>query len=147
MERKELMKSIGQGAALTLTFSCLSGCLEAENGMADKALIPDANGVLFSIDLNSSEGQTLKIPGDYIIKNTVVIAVNQQGKYVAATQVCSHKTLKQVIFRNDEFYCKEHGARFTQQGVGLNSDASKGLLIYPTQLQDQMLSILAPINL
>ena len=138
------MKSIGQGAALTLTFSCLSGCLEAENGMADQALIPDANGVLFSIDLNSSEGQTLKIPGDYIIKNTVVIAVNQQGKYVAATQVCSHKTLKQVIFRNYEFYCKEHGARFTQQGVGLNSDASKGLLIYPTQLQDQMLSILAP---
>ena len=138
------MKSIGQGAALTLTFCCLSGCLEAENGMADQALIPDANGVLFSIDLNSSEGQTLKIPGDYIIKNTVVIAVNQQGKYVAATQVCSHKTLKQVIFRNDEFYCKEHGARFTQQGVGLNSDASKGLLIYPTQLQDQMLSILAP---
>ncbi|HAQ53040.1 MAG TPA: (2Fe-2S)-binding protein, partial [Flavobacteriaceae bacterium] len=116
MERKEFMKSIGQGAALTLTFSCLSGCLEAENGMADQALIPDANGVLFSIDLNSSEGQTLKSPGDYIIKNTVVIAVNQQGKYVAATQVCSHKTLKQVIFRNDEFYCKEHGARFTQQG-------------------------------
>ena len=144
MERKEFMKSIGQGAALTLTFSCLSGCLEAENGMADQVLIPDANGVLFSIDLNSSEGQTLKIPGDYIIKNTVVIAVNQQWKYVAATQVCSHKTLKQVIFRNDEFYCKEHGARFTQQGVGLNSDASKGLLIYPTQLQDQMLSILAP---
>ena len=70
MERKEFMKSIGQGAALTLTFSCLSGCLEAENGMADQALIPDANGVLFSIDLNSSEGQTLKIPGDYIIKNT-----------------------------------------------------------------------------
>ena len=68
MERKEFMKSIGQGAALTLTFSCLSGCLEAENGMADQALIPDANGVLFSIDLNSSEGQTLKSPGDYIIK-------------------------------------------------------------------------------
>jgi hypothetical protein len=47
MERKEFMKSIGQGAAFTLTFSCLSGCLEAENGLADQALIPDANGVLF----------------------------------------------------------------------------------------------------
>jgi nitrite reductase/ring-hydroxylating ferredoxin subunit len=144
MERKEFMKSIGQGAAFTLTFSCLSSCLEAEDGLADQALIPDANGVLFTIDLSSSEGQSLKSPGDYIIKNTVVIAVNKQGNYVAATQVCSHKTLKQVIFRNDEFYCTEHGARFTQQGMGLNSDASKGLLIYPTTLQDQILSILAP---
>ena len=67
-----------------------------------------------------------------------------QGNFIAATQVCSHKTIKQVVFRNDEFYCTEHGARFTQQGVGLNSDASKGLLIYPTTLQDQILSILAP---
>ena len=33
MDRKEFMKSIGQGAAFTLTFSCLSGCLEAENGV------------------------------------------------------------------------------------------------------------------
>jgi nitrite reductase/ring-hydroxylating ferredoxin subunit len=118
--------------------------LEAEDGLADQALIPDANGVLFTIDLSGTEGQSLKNPGDYIIKNTVVIAVNMQGNFVAATQVCSHKTLKQVVFRNDEFYCKEHGARFTQQGMGLNSDASKGLLIYPTTLQDQILSILAP---
>ena len=120
MERKEFMKSIGQGAAFTLTFSCLSSCLEAEDGLADQALIPDANGVLFTIDLSGTEGQSLKNPGDYIIKNTVVIAVNMQGNFVAATQVCSHKTLKQVVFRNDEFYCKEHGARFTQQGMGLN---------------------------
>lgn len=146
MERKQFMKSIGKGAAFTLTFSCLSSCLEEETGIDTLALIPDSNGVLFSIDLSQNEGLNLKNPGDFLVKNTVVIALNTDNKFVAATQICSHQSLKKVIFRNSEFYCPEHGARFTQQGLGLNSDASKGLRVYPTKLEGNTLSILAPVS-
>lgn len=144
MERKAFMKSIGKGAAFTLTFSCLHGCLEAETGLLQTELLPDENGVLFTLDLNSADGQTLKNPGDYLILNTVVIAINLAGDFVAATQVCSHEAISKVIYRNDEFYCTEHGARFTQQGIGLNANAAKGLQIYPTLVEEDQLSILAP---
>ena len=136
------MKSIGQGAAFTLTFSCLQACLKEEIGGGLLAETPNSEGVLFSIDLSQGSGLDLKKPGDYLIKNAVVVAINNLNEFVAATQICSHESLKKVQFRNNEFYCTEHGARFTQQGVGLNADGSKGLRIYKTAIEGNILSVL-----
>ena len=164
MERKEFLKSIGAGAAFTITFACLGGCLREE---IDPALIPDANAtdtsntgssgtnttnntntttsssVLFSIDLNASEASKLAANGGFIVKKNIVVARNLNGQFVAATVICSHDLIKKVTFRNNEYYCTEHGARFDQTGKGLNNDGKKGLKIYKTALNGSILDILS----
>ncbi len=163
MERKEFLKSIGGGAALALTLGCFGGCLREEldpeetatDGTSTDTSSTDtsqtssgsssgtSSNVLFTVDLQASEASNLSSNGGYIIKNNVVVARNSNGDYVAATVVCSHEYKKKVIFRNNEYYCTEHGARFSQTGEGLNRDASRGLKIYQTELNGNVLSILA----
>lgn len=103
---------------------------------------PPANA-LFTIDLTTSGASKLASNGGYIIKNNIVVAKNLNGEFVAATVVCSHDILKKVIFKNNEYYCTEHGARFNQAGKGLNKDGKRGLRIYETSLTGDMLSVLA----
>lgn len=147
MERKEFLKSIGAGAALAVTFSCLGSCLKEEldptvlEGATSPANSPSTNATSFSIDLSASEASKLQNNGGYIIKNNVVVAKNLQGKYVAATVVCSHEYKKKVVFKNNEFFCGEHNARFDQNGKGLNADGRKGLKIYTTSLNGNVLTV------
>lgn len=139
MERKEFLKSIGSAAALAITFSCLGGCSQAEDFTA-----PDETptGTLFTIDLAAAAAISLKNNGGYLIKNNIVVARNLAGNYVAATVVCSHEQRKDVIFRNNEFYCTAHGARFDLTGKGLNTDGRNGLKIYKTSLAGSILSVI-----
>ncbi len=169
MERKEFLKSIGAGAAFALTFSCLGGCLREEldplaqtNPDGSTPVTPDPNAempttttpgtptpttpstnVLLTVDLTTAGAAKLKSNGGYIIKNNIVVAKNLNGEYVAATLICSHDLLKQIVFKNDEYYCTAHAARFDQSGKGLNSKGKKGLKIYGTSVNGSILSIIA----
>ena len=151
MERKEFLKSLGAGAAFAVTISCLGGCLREE---VDTVALQDTNAtntentgasstILFSIDLNASEAAKLAVDGGYIVKNNVVVAKNLNGEFVAATVICSQDLIKKVTFKNNEYYCTEHGARFDQTGKGLNNDGKKGLKIYKTSLNGSILDILS----
>lgn len=102
---------------------------------------PPSNA-LFTIDLSSSEASNLASNGGYIIKSNIVVAKNLNDEYVAATVICSHDLLKKMVFKNNEYYCTEHAARFDQTGKGLNSKASRGLKIHETVLNGDLLSIL-----
>ncbi|MBU2905159.1 Rieske (2Fe-2S) protein [Arenibacter algicola] len=149
MERKEFLKSIGAGAAMAVTFSCLGSCLREEldpttaEDSSSGANSPSSSSVPFTVDLSASEAGKLQNNGGYIIKNNVVIAKNLEGKYVAATVICSHEFKKKVVFKNNEFYCGEHDARFDQNGKGLNSKGSKGLKIYTTSISGSILTVSA----
>jgi nitrite reductase/ring-hydroxylating ferredoxin subunit len=150
MERKEFLRSVGAGAAFAITFACLGGCLKedpnpltADDPNAETPTPEPVNGVLFTIDLSSSTASKLQNNGGYLIKNNVVVAKDLKGEYIAATVVCSHELRKDVIFRNNEFYCTAHGARFDLTGKGLNNDGKRGLRIYTTSLEGNILSILA----
>ena len=138
MERKEFLKSIGAAAALAVTFSCLGGCSDASPEDA-----PDATptGTLLTLDLTAASSEPLKESGGYLIKNNIVVAKNLSGNYVAATVVCSHQQNKNVIFREDEFYCTAHGARFDLNGNGLNDEGGNGLKIYSTSVEGDLLII------
>lgn len=102
---------------------------------------PPSNA-LFTIDLTSSEASKLADKGGFIIKNKIVVAKNLDGNYVAATVICSHDLLKKMVFKNNEYYCTEHSARFDQTGKGLNSKGKRGLKIYETSLNGNALSVL-----
>ncbi|MEN8764947.1 MAG: Rieske (2Fe-2S) protein [Wenyingzhuangia sp.] len=146
MKRKEFLKSIGAGAAFAVTFSCLGGC---SNNNGDEfpeeiTLDPDPiTGALLTIDLSEDSSSALKKNGGYLIKNRIVVAKDLSGDYVAATVRCSHEPRDKVIFRDNEYYCTQHGARYDLEGKGLNKDGKNGLTTYTTSLEGNILSIMA----
>jgi len=143
MKRKEFLKTLGAGAAFAITYACLGGC-SSENTMLDEEFLSDPEtGLLFKINLNDDSSKTLKNNGGYLIKNNVVVAKDLSGNFVAATVVCSHEQKKKVIFRNGEYYCTSHGARFDLEGKGLNSKGGRGIKTYKTSVTDNILSIIA----
>lgn len=141
LSRNEFLKSLGfKGASLLAIYcgaSTLSSCInEAGN--------PSGNtGLDFTLDLNDSTNAVLKTIGGYLISNRIVIARVSTDSFAAVTQVCSHENKAKVIYRNSEFYCTEHGARYTTAGVGLNSEGKKGIKAYNTELNGSALRIYA----
>jgi nitrite reductase/ring-hydroxylating ferredoxin subunit len=150
MNRKEFLKSLGVSAAFAITYSCLGSCstpvddMFLENAQTPQTpQIPQTSSSLLKIDLSDPASNSLKNNGGYLIKNNILVAKNLNGNYVAATVFCSHENLKQMVFRNGEYYCTAHGARFDLVGKGLNSKGSRGLKIYKTSVSGNILTITA----
>lgn len=139
MKRKEFLKTLGGAAAFAVTASCLGGCSKSDDPVTENPFA----GLPFSIDLTDSSSSPLATNGGYIIVNNTVVARDLSGNYVAATNLCSHEQKRKVIFQNNEYFCTEHGARFSLSGNGLNSDASAGLTIFQTVLEGNILTISA----
>lgn len=133
MNRKEFLSTLGLGAAFVLTSTCLGSC-------AKESLTPRTD-VDFTLDLTAPANSNLLNNGGYIIQDRVVVAKTMTGEYVAATQICSHEDLSKIIFKNNEWFCTEHDARFGVNGNGLNSEASKGLATYQTELTGDVLRV------
>ena len=135
MDRNEFLKRVGAGAAFALTATCLGGCMGASPS-------PDTVSQDLTIDLTDPTYASLQNNGGYVvINNQVVVARTTSGELVAATRTCSHENLRLIRLRNDEWYCSEHGARFSLTGRGLNSDASRGLQIFQVSQTGNQLRI------
>ncbi len=135
MTRYEFLKNAGFGGAALMTL--LTACSKS----SDLSPIATPGSVDFTLDLTTSANAALKNSGGYIINSNVVVARTSQGTYVAGSHICTHEARTKVVFLNNEFYCTEHGARFTTTGVGLNSYASAGLSVYKTELSGNSLRI------
>jgi len=95
-----------------------------------------------TIDLKSTTYSKLNTLGGYlVVSNTYVIALSKTGKFIAATVTCSHEPKKRIVYSNEEWYCTDHGARFSLAGKGLNSNGNKGLTIYKTATDGNTLVI------
>jgi cytochrome b6-f complex iron-sulfur subunit len=127
MERRDFLEKIGIGAAFVLTSSCFGACKTedfAPTGTVD-----------FTLDLTAAANAALNVNGGFVIANKIVVAKDTSGKYVAATQVCSHEGKVQVSYdkANNNYICSAHGATFDLAGKGTNSNGSKGLTIYKVE--------------
>lgn len=87
-------------------------------------------GVKLKIDLTASLSAALLKVGGYLVQSGIVVAQSTAGVLVAATQTCTHEPKKAIIFNKTEFYCTQHGARFSLAGAGLNTFGKNGLTIY-----------------
>lgn len=132
MTRKDFLEKVGIGAAFVLTTACLGSCgAETNLGPID-----------LEIDLSDTSNAALQNNGGYvIIDNQVVIARDNDGELLAATRICSHEQQKEIILRDNEWYCTDHGARFDLNGTGLNENGRKNLTIYNTQLNGNILRV------
>jgi len=139
MKRIEFLTTLGGAAAFAMTFSCLGGCSKSDDSVTENP----TSELPFSIDLTDPSSSPLANNGGYIIINNTVVARDLSGNYAAATNLCSHEQKRKVIFQNNEYFCTEHGARFSLSGNGLNSDGSAGLTIFQTTLEGNILTISA----
>lgn len=140
MERKEFLRSLGAGAAFALVFPCVQGCTKGP----DAPSLPVPEGVDFTIDLSGPDGIALENPGDYILRNFVVIARNLDGQFVAASQICSHQQTPEVQFISSQggiFRCSTHGSQFSQNGTPINNITSNPLKVFQTSLEGTTLRI------
>lgn len=142
ISRMEFLKSLGfKGASLLAVYCGASAVTSCINEAGDPANGP--TGVDFTLDLSDSANAALLDAGGYLIVNKIVIARVSSDAFAAVTQVCSHENKSKVVFRNDEFYCTEHGARYTLEGKGLNSEGKKGIKAYNTEFSGTSLHVFA----
>jgi len=145
INRMEFLKSLGfKGASLFAVYCAASGLSSCVNESMDPSDTSGTGGSTaneLSLDLTSSSYSKLNTVGNYVIVNSIVVARVSSSTFAAVTQVCSHEGKKKVYFVNGEFYCPEHGARFSTTGSGLNSTGSKGLKTYRTELAGTILKV------
>ncbi|RXK47508.1 Rieske (2Fe-2S) protein [Aquirufa rosea] len=111
------------------------GNVSASANLVGKVTTDELNSIknyLVKLDLTSSATNALKTAGGYIITNGTVVACSSVGEYVAAQNLCTHQPRQRIVFNRTEYYCTDHGARFSLSGQGLNSLGSRGLTVYKT---------------
>ena len=138
INRNQFLSKLGLGTGAIMATYCLGSLISCDD---DDDYI--SGEVDFTLDLDESAYNALNAVGGYVRINKVVIAAVSEGTFVAVTQICSHEGKEKVTYRssNNDFYCTEHGAIFDLEGKGLNSNGSKGILIYNTSLSGTLLRV------
>jgi cytochrome b6-f complex iron-sulfur subunit len=128
MERRDFLATLGIGAVTVLTIGCFNACSKEDS----------PQDIDFTLDLNAQENAPLRSNGGFVVRNDVVVARTVNGAFAAATVVCSHAQNRRIRYASgaNEWQCDVHGARFRLDGTGLNSNASRGLRTYNTNLLD-----------
>jgi cytochrome b6-f complex iron-sulfur subunit len=136
MDRKEFLSSIGLSAASLVLASCLGGCKKES---ADPGGNP-APVVDFTIDL--TQNTALDNPGGFLYSNGVIIAKTTGGNLIAVSQTCTHQG-SNVAFRsaNNDFFCSNHGARFSTSGSVLQGPANRPLKQYNVAVNGNLVRI------
>ncbi len=141
ISRNEFLKSLGfKGASLLAIYcgaSTLTSCINEAGDPSGPAVLD------FTLDLTDSANSALNTVGNYLIINKVVIARISANEFAAVTQICSHENKSKVIYQGTGFYCTEHGARYTTEGVGLNSEGKRGIKAYNTEFSGTTLRVFA----
>ncbi len=140
ISRNDFLKSLGlKGAALLAVYCATNSLSSCKNESA--TVVPQGD---ITIDLTATSNAALKSVGGYVVltSNNIVVARTSSG-YVAVTLICSHEQQRQITFKSGEFYCTAHGARFNTSGAGLNTEGKKGLTVYSTSLNGNILTIKA----
>jgi len=97
---------------------------------------------LYRVDVTNALYARLLIRNNYVVVgNTFVLALSREGRYIAATVVCSHENNRTVTYRNGEWYCPQHGARYSMTGAGLNDYGARGIKVYKTAFDGQTIVI------
>ncbi len=139
INRTKFLKTLGlNGAALFAATYCAGALTSCTN---ETGTVSPVAGGGTTIDLSLAANSKLNTKGNYIIINNIVVANTSDGKFVAVPLTCSHEGRKEVTYRTNEFYCTAHGARFSNAGLGLNSDGKAGLKLYTVTQVGSVLTI------
>ena len=141
ISRNEFLKKMGVSSAAMLAMMCTGGSLSSCKNESSVAPLPSD----ITLDLTNTQYAALQKNGGYVVlsSQSVIVARTNTGAYVAVTLICSHEGQRQITYRTSEFYCTAHGARFDNNGMGLNSEGRNNLKVYATSLNGNILTIKA----
>lgn len=157
MNRGAFLRSLGMSSAALMAFYCmgtgLTACSKSNNDPAPSGgttgtgttptttsgftgnADPSKGAVNFTVDLTDANYKTLTTIGNYVYQNNIILARVKDGSYVALSKVCTHEgTTIQYIINEDDFYCPNHGSRFTNSGGVKNGPAASPVQQFKTSL-------------
>jgi cytochrome b6-f complex iron-sulfur subunit len=152
MERKinrgAFLKDLGLSSGALMAFYCLGGVSacksETEPAPTSPAgtTTPVNTKIDFTLDLSSNDFKKLKTEGEFVYKDSIIIANVKGGKYVALSKACTHQnTSVQYRLNSDDFWCPTHGSEFASSGKVNKSPAASPLTVYSTELKADILRI------
>jgi nitrite reductase/ring-hydroxylating ferredoxin subunit len=113
-------------------------------GKVSTAELANVKSPLVKLELTLSSAAALANTGGYItVNNAIVIGRAASGDYVAASNLCTHEPKRRVIFNKTEYFCTDHGARFSLTGANLNTIARSPLTVYKTANDGKTLIVYA----
>lgn len=113
-------------------------------GKVSTVELSNVKSPLVKLDLTLSSSSALGNTGGYItVNNAIVIGRTASGDYVAASNLCTHEPKRRVIFNKTEYFCTDHGARFSLTGANLNTVARSPLTVYKTANDGKTLIVYA----
>lgn len=137
--RGEFLRELGLSSAALMAFYCmgtgLTSCSKKED---DPSPIKPSTGnttkLDFTLDLTSNDFKALKTDGEFVIKDTLIIA-NAGGTFVALSKACTHEGTA-VTYRKaqNDFRCPNHGSVFSTTGAVTTGPASSALKTYKTEV-------------
>jgi cytochrome b6-f complex iron-sulfur subunit len=140
ISRTKFLKNVGLSSAAIFAATYCSGVLSSCTN--EKETVPPSPGAgLLTIDLQLPEFSKLNTKGEFIIKKDIVVANTSDGNFVAVPLLCSHAGFKEVQYNKTEFICTAHGARFDNEGKGLNANGKNGLKLYKVTKAGNILTI------
>lgn len=131
MNRGEFLRSLGLSSTALMAFYCmgptLTSCSKGDNNTPTPT-----PGTTTSIDLTSSTASALNKDG-YIYQGSMIVARVNGGGYVALSRACTHQGTD-VVYRasQNDFYCSNHGSRFSTAGAVQVGPATQALTLYKT---------------
>jgi cytochrome b6-f complex iron-sulfur subunit len=134
MERKEFLSMLGLGAGSLILATCMGGCKKESAGTAPT--------VDFTLDLSQSANAALNNAGGYMYSNGVIVAKTTSGSIIAVAAGCTHEgTNVQYQANNNQFYCPNHGATFSNSGSVTKGPANSSLKQYTVTVNGNIVSI------
>jgi cytochrome b6-f complex iron-sulfur subunit len=137
MDRKEFIKksfflagAVAGGAVL------LESCGKQNSTPASSAPTLD-----FTIDISTSQYNALQHNGNYVYANSVIIARDNSGNFIALYDVCPHAGCVVQFNGTSQFPCPCHGSDFDNNGNVISGPAASGLKKYNTTLTGTMLRV------
>jgi cytochrome b6-f complex iron-sulfur subunit len=139
MTRKEFFARVGFGAAAVLIPACIGGLASSCSKEDEGHTTPAPTNVDFALDISTG---SLATNGGYLTTNGIVVARTNTGEFLAVSASCTHQgtSVKYKATEND-FYCPNHGAKFSSNGTVTLGPASSNLKSYNTTLTGSSLRV------
>ncbi|MBC8154078.1 MAG: Rieske (2Fe-2S) protein [Bacteroidetes bacterium] len=158
IKRGEFLRELGLSSSALMAFYCLgtlSSCSSSDpqpattppTGTTPPPTTPPAatgltgnaqtsqGKISFALDLTSATYAGLKTVGGFVVVGDVIVANARGSRLIALSKACTHAgTTVEYQAGPDNFYCSNHGSRFSLSGSVLNGPAGSALRMYTATL-------------
>jgi cytochrome b6-f complex iron-sulfur subunit len=139
MTRKDFFARVGFGAAAILIPACIGGLASSCSSDDEGRTTPAPTNVDFTLDISTG---SLATNGGYLTTNGIVVARTNTGDFLAVSASCTHQgTNVKFVSSDNDFYCPNHGAKFSANGTVTQGPATSNLKSYNTTLTGNSLRV------